>query len=52
MGLLYAQLTYEFNRQLVKELRVNQPRLLRVGIKTLDKQLLALYTMFDISEMN
>jgi len=42
MGLLYVLLAYEFTRQLLNELRVNKPRLLRVGMKTLDKQLLAL----------
>jgi hypothetical protein len=46
MGLLYTLLAYEFTRHLVNELRMNQPRLLRVGMKTLDKQLLALYYCF------
>ena len=30
--LLYTLLAYEFTRQLVSELRVNQPRLLRLGL--------------------
>jgi hypothetical protein len=42
MVLLYTLLAYEFIRQLVSELRVNQPHLLRVGMKTLDSQLIAL----------